>query len=85
MLKSKIDKRKEVRSLGTELKAHDLDLDSDCGIAKRRVAALSFGAGFMFTWRARGHRRMPDVLTFIHNGVEHPVVDECFYASASDP
>ena len=39
---TKIDKRKEVQSLRTELKAHDLDLDSlDGRIAKRAVAALS--------------------------------------------
>ena len=39
---TKIDKRKEVQSLRTELKAHDLDLDSlDSRIAKRAVAALS--------------------------------------------
>ena len=39
---TKIDKRKEVQSLRTELKAHDLDLDSlDSRIAKREVAALS--------------------------------------------
>ena len=39
---TKIDKRKEVLSLRTELKAHDLDLDSlDSRIAKRAVAALS--------------------------------------------
>ena len=39
---TKIDKRKEVQSLRTELKAHDLDLDSlDSRIAKRAVAAPS--------------------------------------------
>ena len=39
---TKIDKRKEVQSLRTKLKAHDLDLDSlDSRIAKRAVAALS--------------------------------------------
>ena len=39
---TKIDKRKGVQSLRTELKAHDLDLDSlDSRIAKRAVAALS--------------------------------------------
>ena len=39
---TKIDKRKEVQSLRTELKAHDLGLDSlDSRIAKRAVAALS--------------------------------------------
>ena len=39
---TKIDKRKEVQSLRTELGAHDLDLDSlDSRIAKRAVAALS--------------------------------------------
>ena len=38
---TKIDKRKKVQSLRTELKAHDLDLDSlDSRIAKRAVAAL---------------------------------------------
>ena len=39
---TKIDKRKEVQSLRTELKTHDLDLDSlGSRIAKRAVAALS--------------------------------------------
>ena len=39
---TKIDKREEMHSLRTELKAHDLDLDSlDSRIAKRAVAALS--------------------------------------------
>ena len=39
---TKIDKREEVQSLRTELKVHDLDLNSlDSRIAKRAVAALS--------------------------------------------
>ena len=39
---TKIDKREEVQSLRTELKAHDLDLDSlDSRITKLAVAALS--------------------------------------------
>ena len=39
---TKIDKREEVQSLRTELKVHDLDLNSlDSRIAKLAVAALS--------------------------------------------
>ena len=34
--------------------------------------------GFMFTRRARGHRRLPAVLTSVHNSEEHPVVEQCF-------
>ena len=76
---TKMDKRKEVQSLRTELKAHDLDLDSlDSPIEKRALAALS---GFMFARRAREHRRMPEVLIFVHNSAEHPVVERCFYFS----
>ena len=41
----------------------------------------------MFTRRAREHRRMPEVLIFVHNSVEHPVVERCFLlqSSTSDP
>ena len=35
----------------------------------------------MFTRRAREHRRMPEVLIFSHNSVEHPVVERCCYFS----
>ena len=39
---TKMDKSKEVKTLETELKAHDLDFDNmDSRIAKRAVAALS--------------------------------------------
>ena len=41
---TKMDKRKEVQPSRTELKAHDLDLDSlDSGIAKLALAACSHG------------------------------------------
>ena len=71
---TKIDKRKEVQSLKTELKALDLE---DRRIAKRGGSTFS-EVGFLITRRAREHRRMPEVLTFDHNSVEYPVVERCF-------
>ena len=79
---TKTDKRNEVQSLRAELKAHLLDLDSlDSRIAKRAVAALSLKQASCSHGELARHRRMPDVLIFVHSSVEHPVVERCFHFS----
>ena len=68
---TKIKMRKGVQTLRIELKAHDLELDRlDSRIAKRAVEALLCGVAFMFTRRARWHRRLPEV--------ERPGFERCF-------
>ena len=77
-----IDKRKEVQSLRTELKAHDLDFGQLGQSHREARGGSTFSAvSFVFTRRAREHRGVPEVLIFVCNSVEHPVVERCFYFS----